>query len=581
MHRLAAAPSLRACRNAVGWNRHVTGIPARALQKQADRANPFALSLREIAAVGLVLAVLAVGLQLRSGCYSADLSNDEASHYISGLAVHDYFLSGLRSSPIAFIKSYQSHYPLIGIGHWGPVYYLIEALWMLVFSTSLVSVLALSATVTTATALGAYVLARRAVGLWPALFAGCVFVLAPLVEGGTNELMLDIPIALLCLGAALAYARYLQDGFLRHSVAFALAASVAMLVKGNGACLAILPPLAVLFARRFDLLRKPSFWLPVPIVAVLVGPWYILTYRIVAAGFRYQWGWHYVATATTANSAILFGSVGPVVLVAAVVGVGTTIAKASTRRVSPLRSATCALLFADWIFQSVAPAAIQDRYLAPLMPPLLILAADGVAVVAGWLSRYFRWRKSAAEAGLALLSVLTMVPAVISVPAEPTLGFMAAAPRVWQKLPVNNHAILVVSNGLGEAAAIAALAMYDPHRPSLFVVRGSRLLGGGGYNNADYVPRFKTAQEVMTAIDEYAIPLVLYRPDFPHGAPWLHVRQVADAARQDPARWHELFRVTSLDSAIILYEILGNERKSLESGRLMELSAPKALGSAD
>ena len=537
--------------------------------------------LSEMSAVTLVLAALAVGLQLKSLCYSADLGEDEASHYVSGLAIHDYFLSGLGSSPLAFIKSFHSHYPDIGIGHWGPIYYFVEALWMLVFSTSLTSVLALSVTITSATALGIYAYARQTAGRWPALFAACGFVLTPFVQAGTSGLMLDIPIALFCLGATYAYARYLENGLVRHSVAFSLTASAAMLIKGNAACLALLPPLAVLFARRFDLPRQLSFWLPAPIVVVLVGPWYALTYGMVAAGFRFQWSWHYVVTAVAANAAFLFDSVGPAVLAAALLGVGATIARAWTHRAAPLQSAACAALFADWIFQSVAPADIQSRYLAPLLPPLLILAADGVMIAADWLSRYFPWPMSAAEARLSLLLALTIVPAAIASPVKPSLGFMAAAPQVWHKLPPNNRAVLVVSNGPGEAGAVAALAMYDPHRPSLFAIRSSRLLGGGGYNDQDYVPRFKTARQVVAAIDSYAIPLVLFRPNVPGSLSWLHVNQVVEAARLDPARWREVVRVTAADPAVVLFEIRGNENKPLEAKRLLALSAPRALGASE
>ena len=54
---------------------------------------------------------------------------------------------------------------------------------MLVFSTSLTSVLALSVTITSATALGIYAYARQTAGRWPALFAACGFVLTPLRTG--------------------------------------------------------------------------------------------------------------------------------------------------------------------------------------------------------------------------------------------------------------------------------------------------------------------------------------------------------------------------------------------------------------
>ena len=530
----------------------------------------------ELIAVFLALAVLAIGLQLESHCYSADFGGDEASHYVSGLAIRDYLMSGFGTSPMSFIRDFHSHYPLIGIGHWGPLYYFAEALWMLVFSTSLASVLALSVTITTMTALLIYAQARQLGGRSAALFAACAFILAPLVQAGTSELMLDIPVALLCLCAMFAHARYVEYGTARFAIAFAVTAAAAMLIKGNAACLALLPPLTILFAWRFDLLRRFTFWLPVPIVAVIVGPWYALTYGMVAVGFRYHWGWDYVVTAGTANGAILFDTVGPVILVAALIGIGVTIARVWRRRVTPLLSAACALVFADWIFQSIAPAAIQDRYLAPLLAPLLLLAVVGAATAATSVKRHLRTPRLVTEAGIAAILLLTIVPAAIAVPQKPTFGFMSAAPEVWKRVPANNRSVLIISNGLGEASAIAALAMYNPHRPDMIIVRGSRLLGGGGYNNDDYVARFKTVSEVTAAIDDYAIPLVLFRTNFPGAVPWSHVDQVAEAIETDPARWQQLYRSTDVNPPVMLFEVRGNERKPMDQKRLLTLTAPKS-----
>ena len=44
-----------------------------------------------------------------------------------------------------------------------------------------------------------------------------------------------------------------------------------------------------------------------------------------------------------------------------------------------------------------------------------------------------------------------------------------------------NAAVLVVGPARFEATAVPELAMRDPKRPSLVVVRGARLLGAGGY----------------------------------------------------------------------------------------------------
>src|SRR5205814_747545 len=65
----------------------------------------------ELIAVFLALAVLAIGLQLESHCYSADFGGDEASHYVSGLAIRDYLMSGFGTSPMGFIRDFHSHYP--------------------------------------------------------------------------------------------------------------------------------------------------------------------------------------------------------------------------------------------------------------------------------------------------------------------------------------------------------------------------------------------------------------------------------------------------------------------------------------
>jgi len=182
---------------------------------------------------------------------------------------------------------------------------------------------------------------------------------------------------------------------------------------------------------------------------------------------------------------------------------------------------------------------------------------------------------------LAALLVLSLVPAAIAVPEKLRIGFMDAAPEVWRALPAGNRAVLIAADGQGEAAAIAALAMRDPARPSLFAVRGSRLLGAGGYNNQDYEPRFQTSQEVMAAIDDYAIPLVLYRPNAATNANWRHLQQIADAQRSEPERWDEIYRDLGVHPSVALYRLVGNDARATDAKRLTALSAPSKLGAGD
>jgi hypothetical protein len=517
----------------------------------------------------LFLAVLVLALQIASGAYHCETIVDESSHYVSGLMLHDYVLSGLARSPLDYVRIYHAHYPLVAIGHWPPFYYLVEAAWMLAFSPTRTSMLLLSAGVTLATALLLYAgLARRAGPLAAGVAAG-IFVAAPMVQAGTQMLMLDVPTALACLLAMLAYVRYLDATRARDAVLFAVLAVVAMMVKGNGACLALLPPCALLIGRRFDLLRRLSFWLPLPIVGVLAGPWYLLTYDRAAAGFRFAWGFDFVALATTSNVGYLRESLGlPIVLLAAA---GLLDVVARPRRAGTMAVGAAALFASVWIFQVVVPASLQDRYLAPALPPLLILAAHALATVLERLAP-LRLRGPLLACILGVAFLLTS-PGLVR---KQHSGVMEAVQQILAHPVPGNPAVLIAADLLEETQAITEIALHDTHRPNLFAVRGSRLLGGGGYNAQDYQPRYRTAAEVMAAIDAQSIPIVLLvggtRCD------WQHVCQVRAAAAAYPERWHLFGRVDVADMPpVLLYRIAGNDTKPADAASLLALSAPHGL----
>lgn len=532
-----------------------------------------------VAAVALLLLAISVATQWHMDAYRADLGYDEASHYASGLMIHDYLLHGLGQSPQSFppesdlperyLIDWHSHYPLVGIGHWGPLYYVVEAVWMLAAGTSRAAALALSAVVAAATGTLLCVVTARRAGIAVGSLAGIAFVVSPIVQAGTGAVMIDLPIALLTLWAALAYAAWLRGGRWGMALTFALLAAAAMLVKGNGACLALLPPFVVLIGWRWDLLRRWSFWLPVPVVLALTGPWYLKTYGLAEAGFRYTWGWAYTREALLANSAILLSGLGPALLAAGVVG----FVAACGRRGRIDAGITCmaALLAAAWVFQCIVPVAIQDRYLAPAVPPLLALAGWLVASLLPVQRFGPPWR-----AGVMAVLVATLIPAAVQVAAKPRFGMLQAATAVWAVRPAANPVVLVAASNAAEGAAVAALAERDPARPSLFAVRGTRLLGGGGYNRADYLPRYASSQEVMAAIDAYAIPLVILRTQ-DGGGDWAHVDQVAEAVRLFPDRWELVWREAGPGYEVRLLRIKDNAAKPGEIARLRALSAPQHL----
>lgn len=546
-------------------------------RESTEKSRAVQFALLEWVAVGVLLATLVVMLQLIDGAYQGEFPDDEASHYISGLFLKEWLTSDFLTAPLRYLQEFHSRYPLVGIGHWPPFFYGVEALWMLILGQSKISVIALSAVVTFVTSMTIYKVLANRLGWIEGLFAAIIFLMSPMVRSGSTQLMLDIPVALFCFFAMLSYVRYLDTGRAWYSVLFGVLASAALLVKGNAVSLALLPALAVVLGGRWDLLRKPSFWAPVPIVAVMTGPWYVFTYGMVEQGFRYAWGWTYVATATAENSRYLLENLGVLTIVFAAIGFVRLVFRAG-KPADNLLVAASALFLSVWIFQTLIPAAIQDRYLIPALPCLIIMAVYGVhAVFAKMKSAISPQMAPAVLAGVfAVMLFVPMAARSVAAPPKQIMGFAVAAKEVWALRHERNPVVLIVADGAGEAAAIAELAMLDPHPPSLFAVRGSRIFGGGGYNRQDYLPRFEHADSLMREIEEYAIPLMILQRD-PTGKDWTHIRQVEELIARYPERWRILSRNTSVSPEVLVVQILGNLDKDTPTERLVTLTGPKAL----
>ncbi len=527
----------------------------------------------ELTILFLLLLAGIVGLQSAVSAYSAEFVTDANSHYVSGSMIHDYLLHGLWpfQNPVHFLIDFHSHYPLVDIGHWPPLYYGIEAVWMLIFSSSRASMLMLSAAVAAFTAVLLYAGLAPRFGRAAGLFAAAAFITAPLVQAADTTLMLDVPVALFCLAAALSYACYLETVQLRYSAAFGVIAAAALMIKGNAGCLALLPPFVLLLGRRFELLRCWSFWAPVPIVIMLAGPWYLVTGGRVEAGFRFAAGWDYLIAAAGSNPPVLLHSLGLLVALLALAGLVLLCLKG--RGVDAVALSAGALLLAVLIFQLIVPAALEPRYVIPAIPPALILAAYAASRLLTSVPGS-RPRNAVIAFGLLALSALPQTPELKNDMDDS--GIIGAAKAIWRAHIPGNPSVLIATDYQAEVQAVADLAMLDPARPSLYAIRGSRLLGGGGYNSEDYQPRFADPAEVMAEIDRYAIPLVLFRKRGDDDD-WAHLDQVEAARALDPARWELIYRDAEHGPEILLFRLRGNVEQGADDAALKALSAPNAL----
>ena len=54
--------------------------------------------------------------------------------------LRDYFVHFHFQSPLRFAEEYYHHYPKVAFGHWPPFFYMLQAVWMAVFSAARTSV---------------------------------------------------------------------------------------------------------------------------------------------------------------------------------------------------------------------------------------------------------------------------------------------------------------------------------------------------------------------------------------------------------------------------------------------------------
>ena len=311
-----------------------------------------------LALVVILACILVVMVQIHIGAYTAELGYDESSHYVSGLLIYDYLASALFQSPMQFLRDFASAYPLVGIGHWGPFWYLVEAIWMFLFGESRMAIMAFSAATTVAIAVLLYSFTVKSLGKILAVFLALAFVCSPITQLSSTAVIPDGAVTLICFAGTIVWSRYTQTLNSRYSVAFGVIAALGLLTKGNAGCLALVPPIFLLVDRNWEILRRASFWAPVGIVLAAAGPWYLVTYHQVSQGFRYGWGWPYTSVAVPENFQILAAAYGPVLLGIAPLGL-IPLFRSGYCRVKDLSRVGVALLIAVIVFQCVVPAAIQ------------------------------------------------------------------------------------------------------------------------------------------------------------------------------------------------------------------------------
>lgn len=495
-----------------------------------------------------ILLALTLVLQVRSGAYESDFGGhpDEAAHVVTGLMVRDYLAGPVWSGthPLRYAEGYYERFPRVALGHYPPGFYVVEALWMLPSRTATAALL-LPAFLTSLTAWIIFMVGRQLMRPPAAFIAAVIFPLMHLVQVYTSIVMSDMLLAIWCLLAALAFGRFLETGGAKWSLAFGLLAAAAILTKGSGLLLALVPPIAILLTARWRVLLAPKLWLaPLPVLFLAV-PWLVLTAHITAEGMSGEPVGDYFLKAIPyyLTNAVSVLGVALIVLTGAALLAAVKVVK--RERALPAKEALLwALIAAVFAFYCMIPSGLDERYLLPVIPAALALGFAALDRAGLCLRKKYPGLPAASLALAAALVVVweTGAPAV--------KVFQGATQAVAGLLRDSDKplALLVCSDSSGEGALIAAAALLAPDR--IVVERGTKLLSKSDWMGRGYTANFSSEEEMFRLLDDAGITHVIVDEVVPEKAIWPHQLEIGSAiqGRQDrfprvtgaPARRREI-----------------------------------------
>jgi hypothetical protein len=459
----------------------------------------------------LVLAAffsLAVGLQNLAGAYDVELSGypDEPAHFVTGVMVQDYITKIPPPAAVPFAREFYIHRPKVAIGHWPPVLYLIEGIWFVLFHASRHSVLALMALITASVAASIFHVVRQRFGIPAGVAAGLLFICFGFVQTQTSEVMADMLVTLFGLWATLSFADFLAKRLARDILWFAAFALFAIFTKNNGLYLALTPPICLLLTRQLGVLRSPLLWLGATIVAIPTAFWVTWGHKYVASSWVETPGLAFFLRASRIDLLLLYVVLGPFLLILAVAGAVRESIQVRTMRDFVPQALTSAAV-SVFLFQSLAPAGIEPRFLLPAVAAMIPLLFYGLM----WLSESVGPRAvplTIRAGALLIVGVLISPHATFAIPHKPYRGFSEVADFIEADPLLRRGAILVSSASDGEGLLVSEIVMRYPSSQG-FILRASKLLGQSDWLGRDYKSRFRSGDEVFLYMKKMPADLIV------------------------------------------------------------------------
>ena len=488
---------------------------------------------------GAVICLSVAAFQISRHAYQSNLAEhpDEAGHFVSGLCVLDYFRMAPGSNPMRFVEMYYARYPKVALGHWPPVFYIVQAAWYAVAGESPAHAILLAGIATALTALVLFAVLKRLYGSAIALLAAGTFLWLPLVRAGELMLMADMPACLFVLLAVLAFRDLCLFRGRRHWLLFAFWTALAILTKESALTLLAIAPVAslVLFGRSLVTWEKVRWALPACalFVLLLLGSYAVggvLRIQGLPSLFSVGQAWRHLPLL-----ADFFAGGSPLML--AIGGYGIFGAIRARRRGADPREITVTIaliwLVVTLVSQLFFRDAVEPRYLLPAYLPATILFAEGLFRIAGDLRRHFG-RPGLAVPAMALLTALCL----ISTPPL-TMHQRTGYADVAAAIPDDSEGrvVLVSADSSGEGAMVAELLLEDPARTGV-VLRATKVLSRSDWLGRNSRLLVRSAESVRQFLDATPVHFIVVDMNgFLRDATRPHHRLLEETLRRYPEQF--------------------------------------------
>ncbi len=430
--------------------------------------------------------------------------------------IADYVAHHLFSNPLTFAKAYYEHFPRVGLGHWPPMFEAVQAALFLVFGHRGTTAVAFQAIIGGLCA-GLPAAIVSPFGKILGLAVGIAVLFAPAALFLVGTVMADNFLAVLVTLTALGWTAFYHKRTWPSALVFALLAAAAILTKGTGFGLALMPVIYLGIKRDMWFLFNRKAIFSAIVVGLLTIPWYIATYHLAATGFIYSWGWAYTRLAIPFFLKAAIDSLGVLTIAGYVVGLYFSVTADAGREpfdVDVFVATSLAML----VIAVIAPADLLERYLIPALPSAAIVAASGLRRLTS-LFPLSQIRRPPIRSALCGAILLLSSASVFHKPhLEPYHSQRIASYILDAQKP--NPLVLVSGSASVEGAVIAAFAERD-RAWSHYVVRGTAVLASGNFSGTTYAQRFATPAAMAKWIRDNEIGwLVVQEPipadAFPH-----------------------------------------------------------------